>query len=280
MARTDWNRPEVEPVAEGYRRIKLTISYDGSLFHGWQEQNNAHSVQQTIADLLKRVTKEDTVLLGSGRTDAGVHALGQVAHFDTKSQIDAEKFATILNSQLDKSIRIISSEDAPAGFHARYTTMAREYWYYVKRMDEMLAFDDKRYAFYKRLPSLETLNGYASILFGTHDFTTFASSRDLCPSKWRDVYVSEWEEVTDQYGCKALRYKVCGNAFLYHQVRSMVGTMVECGLLGYTDEQFKAILDSKDRSKALRTAPADGLYLARISYDENEYMWFEEQYGR
>ena len=193
MARTDWNRPEVEPVAEGYRRIKLTISYDGSLFHGWQEQNNAHSVQQTIADLLKRVTKEDTVLLGSGRTDAGVHALGQVAHFDTKSQIDAEKFATILNSQLDKSIRIISSEDAPAGFHARYTTMAREYWYYIKRMDEMLAFDDKRYAFYKRLPSLETLNGYASILFGTHDFTTFASSRDLCPSKWRDVYVSEWE---------------------------------------------------------------------------------------
>lgn len=280
MARTDWNRPEVEPVAEGYRRIKLTISYDGSLFHGWQEQNNAHSVQQTIADLLKRVTKEDTVLLGSGRTDAGVHALGQVAHFDTKSQLDAEKFATILNSQLDKSIRIISSEDAPAGFHARYTTMAREYWYYIKRMDEMLAFDDKRYAFYKRLPSLETLNGYASILFGTHDFTTFASSRDLCPSKWRDIYVSEWEEVTDQYGCKALRYKVCGNAFLYHQVRSMVGTMVECGLLGYTDEQFKAILDSKDRSKALRTAPADGLYLARISYDENEYMWFEEQYGR
>lgn len=280
MARSDWNRPEVEPVKEGYRRIKLVISYDGSFFHGWQAQDNALSVQESIANILSEVAGEKIDLLGSGRTDAGVHALGQVAHFDTASKIDASKFALILNTKLEKSIRILSSEEADATFHARYTTMAREYWYLVKRMDQMLPFDNKRYAFYKSLPDIDRLNSYAECLFGTHDFTSFASARDLCPSKCRDIYLSEWDIIKDQFGYDILRYRVCGNAFLYHQVRSMVGTMVESGLSSSSQAEFKSILESKDRSRALRTAPSDGLYLARISYDEDEYRWFEEEYGR
>ena len=281
MARSDWNRPSVEPVEEGYRRIRLVVSYDGSAWHGWQAQNNMPSIQEELSRILSLITSEDIVVLGSGRTDAGVHALGQVAHFDTKSRIDASKFAIILNSKLDKSIRIISSDEPEGIFHARFTTMAREYWYFIKRMDEALPFDDKHCSLYKRIPDIDLLNGYAECIFGTHDFTTFASARDMCASKCRDVYVSKWDFVADMYGNKCLRYRVCGNAFLYHQVRSMVGTMMEAGLLGMSVDDFRLILEGKDRSKALRTAPSDGLYLARISYDENEYAWFEEaNYGR
>lgn len=280
MARSDWNRPEIEPAKEGYRRIRLTVSYDGSLFHGWQEQDNAISVQGEIRRILSDTTEEEIAVIGSGRTDAGVHALGQVAHFDTQSKINANKFSLILNTRLDKSIRVLLSEEAPSDFHARYSTMAREYWYLIKRIDMMLPFDDKHIGAYKILPNLDTLNSYAECLFGTHDFTSFASARDECPSKYRDIYLSSWDIVKDAFGYDILRYRVCGNAFLYHQVRSMVGTMIESANEGLSKEEFKAILDSKDRSKAKRTAISDGLYLARISYDENEYAWFEEQYGR
>ena len=280
MSRSDWNRPEIEPVPDGYRRIKLTISYDGSAFHGWQAQNNAMSVQGEIERVLSDVLGEYTSVFGSGRTDAGVHALGQVAHFDTKKDIPADRFAIILNTKLDKTIRILSSEDAPDLFHSRYSTMAREYWYLIKRTRDMLPFDFKHYTFYSDFPELDLLNSYAECIFGTHDFTTFASSRDECPSKFRDIYISSWDIFSDQFGYDILRYRVCGNAFLYHQVRSMVGTMVESARLKLDKDSFKAILDSKDRSRAMKTASSDGLYLAYISYDENEFAWFEEEYGR
>lgn len=280
MSRIDWNRPEIERVEEGYRRIRLLVSYDGSAFHGWQKQKNELSVQGKIEDALSDVTGEDVLLFGSGRTDAGVHALGQVAHFDTRSKIDGAKFSLILNTKLEKAIRILSSEEASDFFHARYSTMAREYWYLIKRMDLMLPFDSKRYSFVKDYSDIDLLNSYADCIFGTHDFTTFASARDECPSKFRDIYLSKWDMIKDQFGCDVLRYRVCGNAFLYHQVRSMVGTMLESSRIKLAKQEFRSILDSKDRSRAMKTAPPDGLYLARISYDEDEYAWFEEKYGR
>ncbi len=280
MSRIDWNRPEIERVEEGYRRIRLLVSYDGSAFHGWQKQKNELSVQGKIEDALSDVTGEDVLLFGSGRTDAGVHALGQVAHFDTRSKIDGAKFSLILNTKLEKTIRILSSEEASDFFHARYSTMAREYWYLIKRMDLMLPFDSKHYSFVKDYSDIDLLNSYADCIIGTHDFTTFASARDECPSKFRDIYLSKWDMIKDQFGCDVLRYRVCGNAFLYHQVRSMVGTMLESSRIKLAKQEFRSILDSKDRSRAMKTAPPDGLYLARISYDEDEYAWFEEKYGR
>lgn len=278
MSRDDWRRPDVEPVAEGLRRIKLTVSYDGTMYHGWQSQNNAVSVQQRLTEVLEEVTKESIFVQGSGRTDCGVHALAQVCHFDTSSRIEASKFATILNTKLEKSIRVLSSEEPEGIFHARFTTMSREYWYLIKRMKDMLPFDESRYCFLKELPDVEILNEYASLLFGTHDFTTFASARDECPSKVRDIYVSEWTLEKDSFGYSVLKYRVAGNAFLYHQVRSMVGTMIEAAVKGLTKEEFKAKLDKKDRKEAFRTASSSGLYLAKIGYDEDEYMWFEEEY--
>lgn len=277
MPREDWNRPDIERVKEGWRRIKLTVSYDGRSYHGWQAQDNAISVQSELERILSEVTKSDVSVFGSGRTDAGVHALGQVCHFDTESMIPAERFMLILNTKLDKTIRVLSSEDAGPYFHARFSTMGREYWYLVKRFPDMLPFDDGRYLFLREFPGIDRLNDYASLIFGTHDFTTFASSRDQSLSKCRDIYLSRWDSFNDIYGCSVLRYRVAGNAFLYHQVRSMVGTMLEASARDESAESFKCRLDSKDRNNALRTASSSGLYLARITYDPEEYLWFEER---
>ncbi len=259
------------------RRIKLTVSYDGTCFHGWQEQDDALTVQETIRKELREILGTDVSLFGSGRTDAGVHAVGQVAHFDTVSSIDPSKWAVILNSRLPSSVRILSSEEAKGVFHARFTAMAREYWYFIKKWDDMLPFDSGRVTAVRRLPDVNLLNSYASIIRGTHDFTSFCSARDICPSKMRDIYVSEWTEERDSWSLPFLKYRVVGNAFLYHQVRSMVGTMVECALKGESADGFRMRLESRDRSKALKTYPPEGLYLARISYDEDEYSWFEEE---
>ena len=278
MSRLDWHRPEVV-MPQDKRRIALTISYDGTKWHGWQVQDNADSVEGEIEKVLSRVTGESVFLQGSGRTDSGVHAIGQVAHFDTESKIPVEKFSIILRTKLPQSIRILSSWEPEGVFHARFTAMAREYWYLVKSYDNMLPFDSGRITGLRALPDIDVLNSYASLLVGTHDFSTFCSSKDMCESKVRDIYESEWKMERDNYGFPLLKYRVAGNAFLYRQVRSMVGTMLDSALIGEDSTMFQERLEAKDRKKALKTAPSDGLYLYRISYDEKEYLWFEEEYN-
>ena len=278
MSRVDWHRPKVV-MPQDKRRSALTISYDGTKWHGWQVQDNADSVEGEIEKVLSIVTGENVFLQGSGRTDSGVHAIGQVAHFDTESKIPAEKFSIILNTKLPQSIRILSSWEPEGVFHARFTAMAREYWYLVKSYDNMLPFDSGRITGLRALPDIEVLNSYAKLLVGTHDFSTFCSSKDICESKVRDIYESEWKMEKDNYGFPLLKYRVAGNAFLYRQVRSMVGTMLDSALIGEDSSAFLERLEAKDREKALKTAPSDGLYLYRISYDEKEYLWFEEEYN-
>lgn len=279
MARADWNRPSsFKGLEEGERRIRLFLSYDGSLFSGWQRQHGERTVQQEIEDTLSSILEEDVTLFGSGRTDSGVHALRQCAHFDTRRCIDADKFRIILNTHLSKDIRIISSDEVGPDFHARFTTESREYWYLIKRAEDMLPFDDKRITPVRRFYPLSEMNALASVLKGTHDFTTFSSSKDKSLSKMRDIYVSEWDEISDKYGYRLMRYKVAGNAFLYHQVRSMVGTMLSFLSKGMGEIELKKILDAKDRTLVHKTAPSDGLYLADVSYDREKYEWFERQH--
>ena len=279
--RSDWRIPEEYDLPEeGERRIMMFISYDGSPYHGWQAQGNAISVQSVISETLSAVLGRETTVYASGRTDQGVHALRQGCHFDTSSSIDPGKFSLILNTKLPKSIRVLSSALAPEGFHARFSTMSREYWYLVKASPDMLPWDDGRIMMMKELPSISLLKSYAKCIFGTHDFTTFASARDISLSKVRDIYVSEWDIMKDTFGYPVLRYRTAGNAFLYHQVRSMVGTMLYAAQAEEDAAMFRERLDSKDRSMALRTAPSDGLYLADVSYDPEKYQWFEEEYGR
>lgn len=283
MARSDWKRPKDFSAPEGRRRVALEVSYDGRAFCGWQSQLDEKSVQDTIKAAVERLVGEDkhVVVVGSGRTDSGVHAYGQVAHaeFDDCS-IPIKAFYAGLNSILPFSVRIKRSWDAEPSFHARYSAMAREYRYFCKEGEGHDCFSDGLVTIIRSFPNIDLLNGYAKTLIGTHDFNTFTSAKDDCPSKVRDIYESSFSWTKSMFGEKVLCYKICGNAFLYHMVRSLVGTMLDMGSRGCPVSEFEEVLASKDRSRAGKTAASDGLYLWRVSYDPEEYRWFEEEYGK
>jgi len=260
-------RPTEFPIEEGKRRIKLIISYDGAPFYGWQIQHNGPSVQQCIEVALKKIIKEDVRVHGSGRTDSKVHALGQVAHFDTSNQsIPPDSFALAINHFLNHEIRIRESSEVSHTFHARYSSVSREYRYLVKDIDSFTPFDKGRVCRIAHLPPLSLLNEYAALLVGTHDFSTFRASKDQSVCGIRNVYESYFTLEKQLFSSNILMYVVRGNAFMMHQVRSMVGTMLQLGEKRGTVEDMKYILESKDRLKALITAPPDGLYLYRIEY--------------
>lgn len=277
MARVDWNRPQIEPVKEGYKRFSLMVSYDGRAFNGWQRQKNGIGVEQVIEKALFKMLKENIRIIGAGRTDSGVHALGQYCHFETSHiNIPARAFLSVINCNLPPTIRILKCEEVDGFFHSRYSAFAREYKYYFKRENEMTATDNGFITKAKNLPSVDVLNGFAKSLLGTHDFTTFTSTGDVSPSKCRDIYESYWTLEKDRWGYDLLVYTICGNAFLYKMVRSLVGTQMVFAYKKRTPEEFKEILDSKNRKRAETTASPNGLFLYRISYDEKEYKWFEE----
>ena len=282
MSRADWKRPTEFAAPEGRRRVALEVSYDGRQFFGWQSQENAMSVQETLKDAVTRLVGDRNVeIVGSGRTDSGVHGFGQVAHaeFDW-CDIPVRAFCAGLNAFLPTSVRIKRSWDVEPTFHARYSAMAREYRYFCKCSAGHDSFTEGLVTPLRSFPDIDLLNSYAKVLVGTHDFTTFASARDICPSKVRDLYEAEFFWTTSMYGEKLLCFRICGNAFLYHMVRSLVGTMLEMGHKNLPCEAFLAALEAKDRSRAGKTAPSDGLYLWRVSYDPDEYQWFEDKYGK
>lgn len=278
MARTDWRRPPLLPLEEGVRRIRMTVAYDGQHYNGWQKQVNGLGVSDRIEQEIQNITGEKVALVGSGRTDSGVHALAQVCHFDTFNQkIDGKVFAIALNRLLPSDIRIMESKEVDGTFHSRYTAMGRTYRYYIKQEGEMTPFDAKQVAKVRKFPDIKVLNEYAAHIQGTHDFTTFTSQRDRSTSRWRDVYESYWAYEVDRFGSKVLTYTISGNAFLYKMIRSLVGSMLEFAEKGVTSGQFKEILESNDRKRSGRTASPWGLYFYAISYDPEEFAWFEEK---
>ena len=268
MARSDWRRPAAFPLAPDHRRIRLDVSYDGALFSGWQKQKSVRTVQEEIEQALHAMIGESVHVQGSGRTDAKVHAVGQVAHFDTANHsIPTSAFSIALNQILPQDIRILRSSQANERFHARFTSICREYRYYCKEFTCLTPFERDRVCRLKRFPSLELLNAYAAHLVGTHDYSTFGASADQSESKVRDLYESVFHHERSLWGGDLLVYVVSGNAFLMHQVRSMVGTMLQLGEQEIPPEEFKRRLDAQDRSQAGRTAPPGGLFLYRIDYD-------------
>jgi len=282
MARSDWRRPKDFSAPEGRRRVALEVSYDGRAFCGWQSQVDGKSVQDALKAAVEQLVGDrNVVVVGSGRTDSGVHAYGQVAHaeFDDCS-IPVKAFYAGLNSILPLSVRIRRSWDVDPSFHARYSAMAREYRYFCKVGEGHDCFEDGLVTMIRAFPDIDLLNSYAKILVGTHDFNTFTSAKDDCPSKVRDIYESSFSWTQSTYGEKLLCYRICGNAFLYHMVRSLVGTMLDMGSRGCPAEEFERVLVSKDRSLAGKTASSAGLYLWRVSYDPQEYQWFEDEYGK
>jgi tRNA pseudouridine38-40 synthase len=256
--------------SESSRNWKLTLAYDGTDFHGWQVQPQLATVQGELAAAIERITGESVLPQGSGRTDAGVHALGQVASFLLAAPIPPANLHRALNRTLPDSIRVSQAEVAPQGFHARHSATGKSYEYRIHR-GEICPPWLARYVYALNWPlSVEAMKQAAALVIGEHDFTSFAAADpDLeqrsrpeaeC-SNTRVVRESSWQIEYD-----LLIYRVEGDGFLHHMVRNLVGTFLEVGRGAMAPAEISAILTARDRQLAGPTAPARGLFLARVEY--------------
>ena len=250
------------------RNIRLTAEYDGTEYHGWQSQTNAVTVQNVIANAVKRLTTEDVVLTGAGRTDAGVHALAQTISFITSSGIPPESFAAALNSCLPDDIIIKSSVEAEASFNARFSARGKSYRYIMYNSLQPSAILRNR-AWHVKYPlNLDLMKKAALNFAGTHDFTSFMASGSKIKDAVRTLYESELSIVESCLnGLPLIIYDVAGNGFLYNMVRIITGTLVEVGMGKLLPEDIPVILDARNRKRAGKTAPPKGLYLCEVFYD-------------
>jgi tRNA pseudouridine38-40 synthase len=252
------------------RNFKIVLAYDGSDFSGWQIQPDAATIQGTLASAIGRVTGEKVLPQGSGRTDAGVHALAQVATFALESPIPPQNLVKALNDILPPSIRVIEATEAPLQFHARKSAHAKTYHYRIHRGAVCPPFL-ARYVWHYPYPLDEdAIRQAASFVIGEHDFTSFAavdSERGRedeisdARSNVRRIFASTWERAGEE-----LLYVVRGSGFLHHMVRNLVGTCVLVGRGTLKPEDVAAILEARNRSAAGATAPASGLYLVSVEY--------------
>lgn len=248
------------------RPIQLVVSYDGTDFGGWQRQKNARSVQEELEKALEKMHGHPVRISGAGRTDAGVHAKGQVAGFFTDiASIPAEKFILALNKLLPRDIRVLEAGEAPDDFHARFDASLRRYRYFMICGGTPDPFSLRYAWFIPRQPSIGRLNAMASVIIGEHDFSAFSSAKDISPSKSRFV-----QESCFWFGGQNLVYQISANAFLWRMVRSLVGTMLFLEAQAESEAEaadlVRSILDSKDRKRAGPTAPSHGLFLWNVEY--------------
>jgi tRNA pseudouridine38-40 synthase len=249
------------------RNLKLILSYDGSDFAGWQVQPDAVTVQGTLASAIGRITGEKVLPQGSGRTDAGVHALAQVVTFVTESSVPTANFVKALNDLLPASVRVLDVEEAAADFHARHSARAKTYRYRIYRAAICPPFL-ARYVWHYPYPLDEgAMVRSAAMVEGEHDFTSFAAvdperGREGAPvSNVRRIFASSWERQGDEFA-----YTVKGSGFLHHMVRNLVGTFILVGKGTLPTEGLTSILEARNRSAAGATAPASGLYLVNVEY--------------
>ena len=249
------------------RNLKLVLAYDGSEFSGWQVQPDAATIQGILASAIGRVTGEKVLPQGSGRTDAGVHALAQVATFVTESPIPAQNLVKALNDILPPSIRVLDATEASLDFHARKSAHAKTYRYRMYR-DAICPPFVARYVWHYPFPLEEdAMRQAASFVLGEHDFTSFAAvdsergREDKTISNVRQIFQSSWERAGEE-----LVYTVRGNGFLHHMVRNLVGTFVLVGKSTLRPQSIADILMARNRSAAGATAPASGLFLVSVEY--------------
>jgi tRNA pseudouridine38-40 synthase len=247
------------------RNLKLTIAYDGTDFAGWQIQPDAPTVQGTVASAIGRLTGEKVLPQGSGRTDAGVHALAQVATLQTESAIPVANFVVALNDILPASIRVLAVEEVAADFHPRKSAEAKSYRYRIYREAICPPFLT-RYVWHYPYPLDENaMREAGSLVEGEHDFTSFAAvdaeRGKENTSNIRRIFSSQWRRESSE-----LIYEVRGNGFLHHMVRNLVGTFLLVGKGTLKPADITRILSARDRSAAGATAPASGLFLVNVEY--------------
>ena len=244
------------------RNIKLTIEYDGRDFNGWQKQPDKLNIQGTIENAIKAITGEEVELNASGRTDAGVHAFGQVANFKTNSNLPIEKFPIAINSKLKKSIIIKSAEEVEERFHSRLTCKRKTYRYVINNSVSGTAiYRNLEYHVAVKL-DLEKMQEAVKHFEGEHDFKAFKASGTSSKSSVRVIYNAKVFEMPDN----RVYIELTGNGFLYNMVRIIAGTLVDVGLNKIKPEDIEDIINSKDRSLAGKTLPPQGLYLVNVEY--------------
>lgn len=243
------------------RNIKLTIEYDGREFNGWQKQPNKLNIQGNIEKVISDITKEEIEIIGSGRTDAGVHALGQVANFKTNSAIPIEKFAIAINSRLKKSIVIKKAEEVDERFHSRYNCKQKTYRYIINNSETGSAIYRNLEYNIKNPLDVEKMQEASKYFVGEHDFSAFKASGTSSKSSVRTIYSAKIEKEGER-----IIIELTGNGFLYNMVRIISGTLVEVGLGKIKPEQIPEIIQSKNRQNAGKTLPPYGLYLVEVNY--------------
>lgn len=243
-------------------RYKLTIAYDGTRYLGWQVQETGDSIQSLTQKALETALRHPIQLTGSGRTDAGVHARGQTAHFDTDLPIDLSRLRISLNALLPEDIRILQIESVPDSFHARYSARSKIYHYHL-HLDRVADPFSRLYRAQVFVPiHLERLKIAAQLFLGTHDFSAFANSKE---TKSDDTIRTLYRlDVVEQKGGVRLEFE--GDGFLYKMVRNITGTLLDIAAGRFEPEEVAVMLASKDRRKAGAAAPSHGLFLMEVRY--------------
>lgn len=243
------------------KRIKCIISYDGTDFNGYQLQTNQRTVQREVERALTKIHKHDIKSHASGRTDSGVHANGQVIHFDTTLSISDEKWPVALNGILPKDIVVLEAETVSSDFHARYSAVKKEYRYFIclRKINNVFT---RNYSYhYPYQLNIEAIEQALTHLKGSYDFTSFCSTKTDKENKVRTIYTAEVEEKEEQ-----LVFTFVGDGFLYNMVRIFIGTLLKVGAGRIQPEDIPAIIEGKNRKLAGPTAPGNGLHLWKVYY--------------
>jgi len=254
------------------RYIRLLIEYAGTNYHGWQSQKSGGTIQDVLYDSLFSITGEQGKVIGASRTDAGVHALGQVAVFETRSQLSPPVFMRALNAKLPPDIRILAADETDRDFHPRYRAIHKSYFYLISNTARRSAFLSSYMWTTGAALDLARMREAAAFVLGQHDFSSFRASGCGAKTTTRTVSfleIARSEEIsfmTAIFEGNFIRISIEANAFLRHMVRNIVGTLVEVGRGKLSPESFRDILSSCDRTAAGPTAPAQGLFLDKITY--------------
>lgn len=244
------------------KRYRLRVAYDGTNYHGWQEQSNGITIEQVLNETLSKVLKEEIVVAGASRTDAGVHAYGNVAIFDSNTSIPGDKICYAVNPFLPQDIRIMTSEEVDSEFHPRFVPSRKTYEYHIH--NSRIPFPTNRlYSHQVIMPlDVEAMQEAGKYIIGTHDFKCFCAAKAQVKTTVRTVLDVQVKSHGDE-----IIVEVKGEGFLYNMVRIITGTLIKVGLHAYPPEHVQEIIESKDRTKAGETVPAKGLFLQKIEYE-------------